>query len=71
MMKPITDEIVHSLIEGAERRQNRADAVNDPVPLLRTSEMARRGMRFISLEREHPALRLRETVTGVFCYARS
>ena len=50
MMKPITDEIVHSLIEGAERRQNRADAVNDPVPLLRTSEMARRGMRFISLE---------------------
>ena len=71
MMKPITDEIIHSLIAGAERRQNDVKAINDPIPLLKTSEIARRGMRFISLERAHPALRLRETVNGVFCYARS
>lgn len=70
-MKPITDEIIHSLIEGAERRQPGLRAANDGFPLSKSSELSRRGLRIISLERAHPALRLRETVNGVFCYARS
>jgi len=70
-MKPITDEIIHSLIEGAERRQLGPKATNEAVPLSKSSELARRSLRMISLERAHPALRLRETVNGVFCYARS
>ncbi len=68
-MKPITDDIIHSLIERAESRERILAAANDPIPLSRSSMFARRGARIILFEQVHPALRLRETVSGVFCYA--
>lgn len=67
-MKPITDEIIHSLIERAERRQGSFSAANDITPVPNTNASVR-GARIISLERAHPALRLRQTVNGIFCYA--
>lgn len=64
-MKPITDEIVLSLIERAERRQgvlrpaNKVDAVSAEQP----------SGRIISLDFVRRRLAARQTVSGVFCYA--
>lgn len=70
-MKPITDEIVLSLIERAERRQRACLPANDTAPITGTkSAVASSGRsRVISLDFVRRATRAHETVSGVFCYA--
>ncbi len=64
-MKPITDEIVVSLIERAERRQGTMRPANDMKAGTRPDVAAR----IISLDLIRRCAKARETVTGVFCYA--
>ena len=70
-MKPITDEIVLSLIERAERRQKTYLPANDTAPIKgKKLALANTGeSRVISLDFVRRATRAHETVSGVFCYA--
>ncbi len=78
-MKPITEEIVLTLIERAERRQNATKPANDPQPRLPDSkdadadgeEAEDEDCRVIRLDFARRTARVRQTVSGVFCYARA
>ena len=65
-MKPITDDIVLSLIEGAKRRQHAIAAANDAHGA--KGELSPRG-KIISLDLARPVRRVRQTVNGVFFYS--
>ncbi len=69
-MKPITDEIVLSLIERAERRRGALRPANssEPVPADAVSGAPSSG-RIISLDFVRRRVRDRQTVSGLFCYA--
>ena len=70
-MKPITDEIILSLIERAERRQKAAVPANDTQPLTKPIlDIAHAGGgRIISFDFARRRARARQTVSGLFCYA--
>ena len=70
-MKPITDEIVLSLIERAERRQRAYLPANDTAPITQKKPALTSSgeSRVISLDFVRRATRAHETVSGVFCYA--
>ena len=70
-MKPITDEIILSLIERAERRQKAAVPANDSGPLSkRILDITHpEGGRIISLDLARRSARARQTVSGLFFYA--
>lgn len=76
-MKPITEEIVLTLIERAERRQNATEPANDPLPLLPESkdaegeETEEEDCRVIRFDFARRTARVRQSVSGVFCYARA
>lgn len=69
-MKPITDEIVRSLIERAERRETATCPANTPAPV---PEGAAEGLpssgRIISFDFMRRKVRSRQTVSGLFFYA--
>ena len=69
-MKPITDDIVLSLIEGAKKRQ-RSIPANGTKPLRTDRADSTRSERakVISLDLVRPVRRVRQTVSGVFFYA--
>ena len=69
-MKPITDDIVLSLIERAERRCSALHPANEvqPVPGAERSEAPASG-RIISLDFVRRHMRSHQTVSGFFCYA--
>ena len=77
-MKPITDDIVLTLVEGAERRQPKSGAPAGRSRLsARVIDFARwsgsvasdPGGRVIPLDFVRRAGQVRRTVSGVFCYA--
>ena len=70
-MKPITDEIILSLIERAERRQKAQVPANDTTPLSKPIlDIAHpKGGRIISFDFARRKARARQTVSGLFCYA--
>ncbi len=70
-MKPITDEIILSLIERAERRQKAASPANDTTPLSKSIlDIAHpSGGRIISLDFSRRRMRAKRTVSGLFFYA--
>ena len=75
-MKPITEEIVLTLIERAERRQNAGKPANDPQPLRDSKkedkeETEDKDCRVIRLDFARHSALVRQTVSGVFCYARA
>ena len=70
-MKPITDDIVLSLIEAAKRRQQAVLPANNSKPLPRQSigrKPAETG-RVITLNVTRPIRRVSQTISGVFFYA--
>lgn len=69
-MKPITDDIILSLIERAERREASLHPANSAAPLPSSSaNRAPSSGRIISLDLVRRRTRVRQTVSGVFCYA--
>ena len=76
-MKPITDDIVLTLIEGAKERQARnaarpmkkGDARIIDLASRGNRQASDRGGRVISLDVMRRAALVRRTVSGVFCYA--
>jgi|GEM_PF-4498757 len=76
-MKPITEDVVLSLIKGAERRQSKLPIrARDIRPSARIIDFASQsesmasdpGDRVINLDFFRRAGRVRRTVSGVFCY---
>ncbi len=69
-MKPITDEIVRSLIERAERRETAKCPANTaaPIPPAAKDGSPSSG-RIISFDFMRRTVRSRQTVSGLFCYA--
>lgn len=67
-MKPITDDVVFSILQGLEKRERRQNAVHDPkTAALHEKILARDGeRRIISLD--FARRRARRTVSGMFCY---
>ncbi len=62
-MKPITDDVVFSILKGLEKRErsNRTSPANNAARVLRPAG----NKRIISLD---VARQARRTVSGVFCY---
>ena len=70
-MRPITDEIILSLIERAERRQSARSPANDTTPLSKPAAVVSkpRKEKVISLDFVRRSQRKGRTISGVFCYA--
>ena len=69
-MKPITDDIVLSLIERAERRGSALHPANEVQPVSGASGAdAPASGRIISLDFVRRHMRAKETVSGFFFYA--
>lgn len=68
-MKPITDDIVLSLIERAERRQRARHPANSAAPVSSSTDRTPSSGRIISLDFVRRRARVPQTVSGVFCYA--
>lgn len=78
-MKPITDDVVLTLIEGAKRRQQSRDlGIAGETRLTKLAlgiangngpVAAGAGARIISLDFARRTGRVRRTVSGLFCYA--
>ena len=69
-MKPITDEVIRSLIERAERRQRALSPANDTAPLTKgKAALANtKKSQVISLDFVRRSNRNKQTISGVFCY---
>lgn len=68
-MKPITDEIVRSLIERAQRRETAKCPANIPAEVPDAGEGgASLSGRIISFDFMRREVRSRQTVSGLFCY---
>jgi hypothetical protein len=69
-MKPITDEIVRSLIERAERRETAACPANITVPASEEDGVGQAmSRRIISFDFMRRRVQRRQTVSGLFVYA--
>lgn len=66
-MKPITDDVVFSILEGLEKRERRKRGLRKVTKPALSSRLLRPGgnKRIISLDIARQA---RRTVSGVFCY---
>lgn len=63
-MKPITDDVVHTLMQGIAKRESRSARQSGSAKIIKfTRGMAKQGD-VISLD----AARARKTISGVFCY---
>lgn len=67
-MKPITDEVVFSIMQGLERRERRQKAALERTKASLTEKILgfEGNRRIISLD--FARKRARRTVSGVFCY---
>ena len=69
-MKPITDDIVLSLIEGAKQRQKKNGSANCARATRSNaqSDAKAEGGKIISLDFSRPVRRVRQSMSGVFFY---
>ncbi len=67
-MKPITDDVVFSIMQGLEKRERRKNSAQDKVTAALHEKILKRGgdRRIISLD--FARNRARRTVSGMFCY---
>lgn len=67
-MKPITDDVVFSIMQGLEKRERRKNSTHDNVTAALHEKILKRDgdRRIISLD--FARKRARRTVSGMFCY---
>ncbi len=67
-MKPITDDVVFSIMQGLEKRERRNNSAQDKVTAALHEKILKRDgdRRIISFD--FARKRARRTVSGMFCY---
>lgn len=63
-MKPITDDVVHTLMQGIAKRESRSVRQSGSAKIIKFARGVAKQDDIISLD----AVRARKSISGVFCY---